>query len=145
MAAAYRVSPEVAGGFGEGTSLDYSGDPVRVDRLHYVFSGWLGDEIVESFPCFLVSERLAEAMVVGGLTGVELRDVEVSIDAQFERSHPDAAAAMPSWLWLYPVGSPFSDDMWTDERSQLHVSQHGYDVLTRFKVAAAEFVEVVGP
>ena len=54
----HTLEPEVAGGFGEQTILDNSTHPPDVKWLHYVLDGWLGDDILESFPCYIVTERL---------------------------------------------------------------------------------------
>ena len=54
------VEPEVAGGWGENTQFTRTpGRSVVVRRLHYSFDGWLGDELIESTPCYIVTERMA--------------------------------------------------------------------------------------
>lgn len=68
----YTVEPEVAGELGPGTVFDRSTRPVTVTQLEYVFTNRLGDPIVESTPCFLVTEGLAERMQHSGLTGFAL-------------------------------------------------------------------------
>jgi hypothetical protein len=35
--------------------------------LHHRFEGWLGDELLETFPCFLVSSAMAAALEEAGL------------------------------------------------------------------------------
>ncbi|MCP3878209.1 MAG: hypothetical protein GY701_07435 [Sulfitobacter sp.] len=119
--------------------MDTKVHPPRVDRLHYVFSGWLGDDIVESFPCFVVSGQLANAIDRSLLTGAELDYVEVSLDPQFEKLFPDIAAQFPAWRWLRPNGQPGVDDFWLDEQAQLHLSESAYELLQQFSVANAEF------
>ena len=54
----YLIEPEVAGGIGEHSVIDRSSGKMVVRKLHYEFDGWLGDELLESTPCFIVSERL---------------------------------------------------------------------------------------
>jgi hypothetical protein len=135
----YRVRPEVAGGLGERSRMDTTVHPPRVDHVHYVFSGWLGDDIVESFPCFLVADHLARAIAASTLTGIQLDDVEVSVEPQFERLLPDVAAALPAWVWLRITGRPERDDFWLDDGAQLHVSEHAYQLLQRFEVSNADF------
>src|SRR6476660_8794270 len=63
------LAPEVAGGWGERTVADTSTHPPRVTALHYQFDGWLGDELLESFPCYIVTRRLAHALTAAGLSG----------------------------------------------------------------------------
>lgn len=135
----YQVSPEVAGGLGPNTIMDRAQSPPKVERLHYVFVGWLGGEIVESYPSFLVSERIANAIRLAGLSGVSFGEVEVSIDPQFQLFDPKIVGSMPGWVWLQPDGSIGVDDFWVDEVAQLGVSSRAYELLSRFDVASAEF------
>lgn len=37
------------------TIMEATVHPPRVERLHYEFEDWLGDDLVESFPSFLVA------------------------------------------------------------------------------------------
>ncbi|APF85630.1 hypothetical protein HI806_01945 [Ralstonia solanacearum] len=53
----FFLEPEVAGALGENTVLDASTHPPRVEKLHFEFSGWLGDAILESFPCVIATLR----------------------------------------------------------------------------------------
>jgi hypothetical protein len=138
----YIIHPEVAGGFGTETILDPSVHPPVIQRLHYEFSGWSGDDIVESFPCFIVSEALAHAISETGLSGVRFADVLVTKDVQFERFSPEIASTLPSWKWLQPVGVPNIDDFWQDETARLCVSDRAYAVLSGFCLKAAEISEI---
>jgi hypothetical protein len=64
--------PEVAGELGDLTLMDTSVHPPIVHRLHYVISSWSGDDIVEGFPCFMVSQQLASAIAAEELSGATL-------------------------------------------------------------------------
>lgn len=67
----YRyLEPEVAGGMGNDTILDNSVHPPIVTFLHYHFSGWIGDDILETFPYFIFSERLKNAIENNKLKGI---------------------------------------------------------------------------
>lgn len=108
MAEHFVVEPEVAGGLGERTVMDRSSHPPIVSRLHYQFEGWLGDQIVESFPCYLVTESLAAEIVRQGMTGVEFHDVEVTCSQEFYEVH--GATALPKFVWLKVTGVAGVDD-----------------------------------
>lgn len=108
--------------------MDTSTHPPVVERLVFTFAGWLGDHLVESFPCYLVSAPLADALSASGLTGFELADVEVELDPQFKEFEPSGAASLPKWRWLQVARDP-SADMWLDELAQLHVSGEALAVL----------------
>ncbi len=56
---AFVLEPHVAGELGSKTKLDPTTHPPTVEELHYVLDSSESDDIVESFPVFLVSARLA--------------------------------------------------------------------------------------
>jgi hypothetical protein len=78
MPAEYSLMPEVAGELGEQSVLDTTKHPPVVDRLHYEFAGWDGDDIVTSFPVTIVTDALANAILEHGLTGAKFDDVIVT-------------------------------------------------------------------
>ncbi len=85
----YALEPEVASHLGDHAVVDRSVHPPAVERLHYEFDGWLGDDLLESFPCFMVTKGLRERLAESGLSGYLLDDAEVSASDLFEEIHPD--------------------------------------------------------
>jgi len=136
------VEPEVAGWLGNLSVIDRSRRPPVVKRLHYVFSGWMGDDIVETFPAFIVTARLAEAIAAAGLSGAEFDDVVISKDPQFVRFSLEVASSLPEWRWLRLAGEPHASDFWQRPDGRLVVSERGLDVLRRFNLNQAEVVGV---
>jgi len=130
----WLVSPEVAGELGENTAIDSSVHPPRVSRLHHRFEGWLGDDLLEVFPCFLVSSELAQALRASGLVGFELDVVELSKSPEFEIMYPDRA--LPSFLWLKVIGTE-GDDFRLRADCRLEVSQRALELLRRYKLENA--------
>lgn len=123
----FRLEPEVAGGLGEHTEMDTGQVPPKVHRLHYEFDGWLGDEILESYPVFIVTDRVAERLEQIGATGFALRDVEISKSPTFEELHP--GRELPSFRWLDVTGAPEQDDLGVGDDAVLVVSARVLDVL----------------
>lgn len=130
----YRLGPELAGGWGTDTVADTSRHPPIVSQLHYEFAGWLGDDIVESFPVFIVSSRLAQAIEQEALSGAEFDQVKVTKDPQFEHFFPDVAASLPQWRWLRPMGVAHVSDFWQQPDGALAVSERALAVLRRFAI-----------
>ena len=117
----WRISPEVAGELAEGTQLDTTVHPPRVTRLHHRFEGWLGDDIVACFPCFLVTERLAKLLESSRLTGFQLDDVETSESPEFKEMYPDRQ--LPDFRWLRVTAvQPKQDDFRLTHDHRLEVS-----------------------
>lgn len=81
----YLLDPEIAGEIGEQSDIVYEEGKIKeVKFLEYVFSGWQGDELLTTHPCFIVSESLAIDIKKAGLLGVEFTDVKISISEDFQ-------------------------------------------------------------
>ena len=145
MTTFYRLRPEVPGGLGTRTQLDPATHPPTVTQLHFEFAGWDGDDLVESFPCYLISESLASALQVANLDGFGCKEVEVTLAPQFVAFFPEAASSLPQWVWLVPTGAPWHSDVWLDERAQLHGSDKFIDIVNRFNISHCEISEVNAP
>jgi hypothetical protein len=118
--------PEVAGGLGAETDLDTSVHPPIVHKLHYEVAGWLGDDLLESFPVFLASPRLITAISDAGLTGTTTRPALVTLLPGTEELIDPAVL---DFQWLYVTGEPGQDDLGLDETARLVVSDRALDVM----------------
>ncbi len=79
----FYIEPEVSGELGGGTSMDTTVHPPKVEKLNYEFSSWLGDDLIESFPCYIVSERLADKLKQSHFSGFVFDDVTVTKSSDF--------------------------------------------------------------
>ncbi|VTU01725.1 Uncharacterized protein OS=Vibrio parahaemolyticus GN=EN05_23100 PE=4 SV=1 [Gemmataceae bacterium] len=113
------VEPEVAGGWGERTVADTTTHPPVIKSLHYQFDDWSGDELVTSFPCFLITARLARHLPEG-LTGFKLAPVEVTKSDVFRELNP--RKRLPKFHWLQVVGTAGRDDFGMSQDHLLVVS-----------------------
>ena len=129
----YTLRPEVAGGLGDGTVMDTTVHPPIVERLHYEFEDWLGDDLVESFPCFLVSEPLALRLAAEDLGAFQLKDVAVTMTPEAEELLADTA--FPDFRWLDVSGTAGRDDVATDLTGLLVVSDQALAVLQEFNIS----------
>ena len=133
----YFVGPEVAGGLGDNTVMDTSYHPPVVSELEYQFDGWLGDEILEIFPCFIVTKSLAALFVKHKLSGFALEKVKISKSEQFNDVYPDVG--LPEFFWLKVVGSAGIDDFGLSDDYRLVVSDSTVSLFGKAKVNNAEF------
>ena len=117
----YAIEPEVAGGWGERTVSDVSVHPPLVTRLHYEFEGWLGDVLLESFPCFIVTELARDSINRLDPTGANFGDVEVTTSEEFEELHPNTV--LPRFHWLQIRGKAGQADFGLTHDSRLVVSE----------------------
>lgn len=122
----YEIEPEVAGGWGAKTEADTTCHPPVVKRLHFEFSGWLGDCLLESFPCFIATESVINALGDAGISGFETSDVEVSVSQGFSDLYPQRKIG--NWRWLKPTGVPRDADIAVSETSTLVISERALEV-----------------
>jgi hypothetical protein len=134
----YTVEPEVAGELGPGTEFDRSVQPVAVTRMEYQFTNWLGDALLESTPCFIVTEELAQRIGEASLTGAMFGDVEVSVSPEGEEL---IQQPLPKWRRLKPVGKAYEDDFGLDDDLLLAVSERALSVLREAGLRHADVEE----
>jgi len=152
----YGLEPEVAGGFGENTVVSNL-DNVRLKRerpivthLHYEFSGWLGDEILETTPCFIITESLANSIQRSELRGYTFDDTETSVTEEFEELYP--RRVLPKFRRIIPqgtveiTGSTFKnwsgDDFCLSPKSILVVSEKALTVFKKHQFDHCDITEL---
>lgn len=146
--ALYMLEPEVAGELGENTVYDnfddvrYTGAKPEISKLHFIFSGWLGDDIIESTPCFIVTDKLKEEIEKSKLVGYEFQDIEISLSDEFNEMYPDRE--IPKFKRLIPKGNIIVDGeaytSWTrddfnfSDKSYLVVSYRALKLINKFNI-----------
>lgn len=125
----YSIEPEVAGGFGDGTIIDRSSGRMEVKALHYELDGWLGDELLESAPCFIASAQLANKIKNENLSGVGFDKVQITKSDEFNDFHPNLD--LPKFVWLKVNGIPGKDDFGVSSDLNLVVSEVALQLLTQ--------------
>ena len=132
----FSIEPEVAGSSeGDNSVMDRSVHPPIVSRLHYVFSGWSGDVLLTSFPCFIVTEDAMKKLVEIGATGARFADVEVTTTYPFREFYPDTK--LPRFAWLQVTGQAGRDDFGLARKIRLVVSERVLDALKRLQLTDA--------
>lgn len=122
------IEPEVSGSLGEGTIIDSSVHPPIISMLNYEFSGWLKNDLVESFPCFLVTENLKNCIDEMNFSGVCFDEVHVTKSDEFTTFHPNFE--IPKFFWMKITGLASEHDFGLSNDYRLVVSS---DVLNTFK------------
>lgn len=117
----YYLDPEVAGGFGDDTVINHSVSPPQVEQLNHEFEVWSGDELLENFPCFIATERLANAIQHLNASGVRFADVKITQSPEFEELYP--GKVLPEFKWLQVFGTPGEDDFGITKDFRLVVSE----------------------
>jgi len=115
------LEPEVAGGLGPRTVMGASTHPPVVSKLHYQLDGWLGDELLESFPCFVVTENMRTLIETCEPTGCSFDVVELSVSEQFMELYGNRI--IPNFWWLKINGKAGHDDFGISNQNELVVSE----------------------
>lgn len=124
----FALEPEVAGELGEHTVMDTSVHPPVVTRLHYEIGyGWGGDELLESFPCYIVTETIADRLISASLSGFRVEDAEVTLTEDAVEEH--VGEVVPRFRWLAVTGRPGIDDLGITDKAQIVVSARALDIL----------------
>lgn len=132
----YYIEPEVAARFSEKTILDTKYHPPKVIRLHVLFDGWMGDDIVEVFPCFLVTKPCMDSLSSADLSGVEFVSINSRASAQFIELYPNRN--LPDFFWLKVTGKAGQSDFGLSEDFRLVISEQAKRLLERHQLKYAE-------
>ena len=132
----YQLEPEVAGGWGKNTEADTNCHPPIVTKLNYEFEGWLGDAIVQSFPCYIVTDKLAESISQSILSGYEFAECEVTKSETFNELYPNKE--LPKFIWLKIHGKAGVDDFSIGKNLMLVVSEKALSILQAHKLDDCE-------
>ncbi|MEH7084418.1 hypothetical protein V7139_17015 [Neobacillus drentensis] len=149
----YLLQPEVAGELGENTTIlddTYQNGVEKISHLHYEFYGWLGDELLESTPCFIVTEELAHAILTSPLKGYLLDEVEITLSDEFKELYPNET--LPNFKRLIPLGKVFveennyldwlQEDFCLSQNLYLVVSTTAFEVLKKHQLNYCDVFEL---
>ncbi|MBX2921103.1 MAG: hypothetical protein KF746_02840 [Chitinophagaceae bacterium] len=135
----YIIEPEVSGQLGNKTVIDSTIHPPKVSLLHFVFYGWLGDDIIECFPVFLITQHLKTTLNMTTFSGFEIKDCTIDVSEEFRLLQPKTD--LPSFFWLDIVGSAHDDFKIVDNRLQL--SSRAFEILKRLNLNNAIIKEIL--
>ena len=109
-------------GFGDNARvIQHQASPFTVERLHYQLDGWLGDELLERTPSFIVSNALADDLERARLTGFSFDEVEVTVSKQF--TDQKGRLIPPEFRWLKIEGTAGIDDFGRNAELTLDASE----------------------
>lgn len=135
----FYIEPEVSGGLGDNTAADTTVHLPAVSKLNYLFDGWLGDDLLESFPCYVVSDRIKTEIINSELIGFEIDGLEITKSDQFDELY--SGKKLPGFSWLKMTGVAGKDDFGIASDHRLVVSGKALDVLKRGSIEQADLEE----
>lgn len=132
----YYIEPEVAGGIGPNSDTHRENGELVVTRLNHEFSGWLGDALLESTPCFVVTDNARQMIENAELSGVSFGDVEITRSSMFIDLYGERE--LPRFHWMHIEGRPKADDFGMSDDLRLIVSGAALEILKRAGINHAE-------
>ena len=138
----YVLDPDVAGRLGSRTQMDSTVHPPVVKRLHYELEGWLGDDLVQSFPCYLVTKKLQATLTAIHPTGLSFAVADVSASETFKDLNQEVK--FPALTWLKVDGAPGKDDFGLTTDARLVVSDHVLQQMQTTQLSHCDVVEFTG-
>ena len=116
----FRLDPQVAGELGGGTVLDSSTHPPKVTQVDFILDQPDADELIQSFPVFLVSEHLGARLQAASLTGFTLTGASVRPSENYLAAYGNTPHRR--YKWMQVTGVAGQADCWLGETLQLCVS-----------------------
>ena len=123
----YILDPEVAGGLGSRTQMDSSVHPPGVTLLHYELEAWAGEDLVQTFPCYLVTKRMQAKLTSSRLSGFSFASADVSGSDTFKELQP--GEPLPELVWFKIHGVSGKDDFGLTADARLVVSERALKVI----------------
>lgn len=136
----YRLDPQIAGQLGPRTSLDTSTHPPVVRELEYVLDTPHADDLIQSFPAFLVTEDLGARIRSARLTGIVLASARVSVSDNYRALYSEASH--PRYLWLRIDGTSLSSDVWLDSEFRICTSDRAFKILQQGNLSGCQVTKV---
>lgn len=117
------IQPEVIVGLGEKTVFLEKEQPFKtVLKLHVQLEDWLGDDIMECYPCYLVTENVEKSLREQNFTGYEIDDVEISKSEYFADNY-NLVKELPKFYWLKINGKVGENDLYLGDGKNLYASE----------------------
>lgn len=105
----YFLEPEVSGHHGERTIYGIEKDATKegvsetIKFLHYEFEGWLGDDLLESTPAFIISSNLEDELRKSEFRDYKIEKCLITKSDEFMELYPNKE--LPSFARFLPLGT----------------------------------------
>jgi hypothetical protein len=120
-----EVTPEVIVGLGENTVYNQQ-DSQKIDNLHVELEDWLGDDLMEVHPCFVITESLEEGLSKMSFSGYEIISLELTTNEYFDNNY-STDKKLPVFKRLIISGKAYIDDFGININNQkLVISEKVY-------------------
>ena len=110
--------------------------------LHYELDAWMGDDLVQTFPCYLATEKLQANLAAIHPTGLKFAAAEVTTSETFRELHPETA--VPRLVWLQISGVQGKDDFGLTGNARIVVSDRVLRVMQTTRLNYCDVEDFTG-
>jgi hypothetical protein len=111
-----KIEPEVIVGLGDKTVFKEQKPPlINIEKLHIHLEDWLGDDLMECFPCYIVTDSLNGELIKSDFTGFGFSELEMTLDEYFENNYQQNKP-LPKFFWLKIHGVEHKDDFFIRDK-----------------------------
>jgi hypothetical protein len=113
------VQPEVIVGLGANTEFKEKSQPFKtVTTLHIDLEDWLGDDLMECHPYYIVTEKLKKILDANSFKGFNISEMKVTKAECFDNNYHQNKP-LPQFYWLQVNGERSTADIYIDDSSNL--------------------------
>jgi hypothetical protein len=124
-----KIQPEVIVGLGDDTEFQEQSVPFStIVKLHLKLEDWLGDDLMECYPCYIVTEYLKNLLETQSFKGFEFQEIKTTLDDIFDNNYQQNKP-LPDFHRLLITGQKGQDDLFLDGDKILNVSAAFLDFL----------------
>ncbi|NBP67651.1 MAG: hypothetical protein EBU52_02805 [Cytophagia bacterium] len=137
----FRLKPEAPAVIGEHSEIErVQGDALKVRKMHLVFEGWFGDDLMKTSPVFYITEKLKRDLESSELSGIShFENIEVTKSENFKELYPNKE--LPDFFLFVINGTARQDDFGI-EIGKLIVSEKALGFLKGFRLAETEIEDL---
>lgn len=144
----FFLEPEVSGSHGEqtiyGSEVDVAKEGIsgKIKFLHYEFEGWLGDDLLESTPAFIISSNLEDELKKSEFKDYKLEKCLITKSDVFKELYPNKE--LPSFSRFIPLGTVELEgenynnwsghDFCLSSKGELVLTEKALDFLNKFSI-----------
>ena len=107
-----KIVPEIMVDLGENTVYEESTAVYpKIIHLHMNLENWWGDDLLTSFPEYMATDALKEALEISEFTGFSFHDMEITHDVYFDYNY-QLGRPLPKFWWMKITGQAGKDDLY---------------------------------
>jgi hypothetical protein len=131
----YTIEAEVPGHLGDKAIYTSDSNGWNISKMHVVFDGWMGDDVVQILNCFLLTDRAKRVLEGSQLKGMHFELPIISKSEEFIERQP--STALPKFWWLKSLGAASESDVFVTKSGYLEASERAMIEFRKLTLAHA--------